>query len=310
MNRLPRTGVIIGRFMPPHRGHQYLFDFAAHYVRDLTIFVCSLPEEPIPGPLRYEWVRAMNRDATVVHITEQIPEAERGRPDSYSIWARTIEKHMTRSVDVVFASESYGFELSEALGARFVSVDAGRHVFPISAGRIRTSPYEHWRYIPEIVRPYYVKRIAVLEPRAVGEGAFAHRLADALDTVVVQDYLSYWEGLGLQPETEEDLRIVLSAQEASIVALERHANKILVLAGERESLASDWIDRGFGLPQWYESTGAGAAADHYLLAGLPGKKKRRLVERLASHDLPFDEIDPREGTEAAARIARSLVKPA
>ncbi|HNV70453.1 MAG TPA: adenylyltransferase/cytidyltransferase family protein, partial [Candidatus Ozemobacteraceae bacterium] len=48
----PETGLIIGKFLPPHRGHQFLIDFARRHCRKLTVLVCTLQREPIPGRLR------------------------------------------------------------------------------------------------------------------------------------------------------------------------------------------------------------------------------------------------------------------
>lgn len=49
----PKRGFVLGRFMPPHAGHAYLCEFGSSYVEQLTILVCSLPDDPIPGALRF-----------------------------------------------------------------------------------------------------------------------------------------------------------------------------------------------------------------------------------------------------------------
>jgi NadR type nicotinamide-nucleotide adenylyltransferase len=295
--------------MPPHRGHQYLFEFALQYADEVAIFVCSLPEEPIPGELRYRWVREMTPDAHVVHITERIPEAQRDQPNSYAIWAQAMQAHLDSPVDFVFASEPYGWKLADALSARFVSVDAARHVFPISGTDIRSAPYENWQFIPDVVRPYFLKRIAVVESRNDGEGRFAHELASRLRTVVVQDYLTYWESLGVTMDTEEDLRHVLRAQRASERALAPHANGILVLAGEPLDLEIEWTERGRSLPTWYERE-AEHRADHYLLVALPKDLQRTMEAKVASlgkgcHVLPAP--DP-AALERAVDVAKSILK--
>ena len=43
------TGFLLGKFLPPHRGHQYLIDFARNHVDHLTVLVCTIAREPIPG---------------------------------------------------------------------------------------------------------------------------------------------------------------------------------------------------------------------------------------------------------------------
>ena len=44
-----KNGVIIGKFMPLHAGHRYLIETARAQVENLTVLVCSLENEPIPG---------------------------------------------------------------------------------------------------------------------------------------------------------------------------------------------------------------------------------------------------------------------
>jgi HTH-type transcriptional regulator, transcriptional repressor of NAD biosynthesis genes len=68
------TGMILGKFMPPHLGHQCLVDFARNYVDNLTVLGCSIQSEPIPGDLRYRWMREMFPDVNVVHVTDENPQ--------------------------------------------------------------------------------------------------------------------------------------------------------------------------------------------------------------------------------------------
>ena len=46
-------GMLLGKFLPPHRGHEYMIRFAQSLVDELTVQVCSSVREPPPGHLRY-----------------------------------------------------------------------------------------------------------------------------------------------------------------------------------------------------------------------------------------------------------------
>ncbi|MFN8514048.1 MAG: adenylyltransferase/cytidyltransferase family protein [Chloroflexia bacterium] len=59
--KLGRTGVVIGKFYPPHRGHRYLIDTAAARVDHLTVIVCGKPEQLLSGELRAAWLREIHR---------------------------------------------------------------------------------------------------------------------------------------------------------------------------------------------------------------------------------------------------------
>ena len=54
-----KRGFILGKFMPPHAGHVTLIDAAQAMVDELTILLCSLPGDPIPGEERLEWMRRL-----------------------------------------------------------------------------------------------------------------------------------------------------------------------------------------------------------------------------------------------------------
>src|SRR5687768_9683832 len=75
------SGMLLGKFMPPHLGHVYLCEFARSYVRDLTIIVGTLPSEPIPGELRYAWMKELFPDVRVVHLAEELPQYPHEHPD-------------------------------------------------------------------------------------------------------------------------------------------------------------------------------------------------------------------------------------
>ena len=170
----PSQGVVIGRFMPPHNGHRYLIDFAAAYADRLTVFLCTLAGEPIPGELRSQWLRAMFPLVRIVHITEEIPEANRNNPESPRIWAQALTPHLPDGADYLFASEDYGSQLARELGAEYIGVDPGRNRISVSASQIRRQPMTYWDHLPPIVRPHYLRTVGV------AAGQDSQELADSL----------------------------------------------------------------------------------------------------------------------------------
>src|SRR5574337_1823762 len=112
------TGFILGKFMPIHRGHMYLIEYAKQYVDHLTVLVCSLEREPIPGQLRYGWVKELFPDVNVEHFTEDVPQYPEEHPDFWNIWLGVVRRYVPTGPDYVFTSETYGDRLAEILGAR------------------------------------------------------------------------------------------------------------------------------------------------------------------------------------------------
>jgi HTH-type transcriptional repressor of NAD biosynthesis genes len=114
------TGLIIGKFMPPHRGHQYLIDQALRHVAgpDLTVLVCSLAAEPITGAIRYAWMNELYPGANVQHLTDELPSEPQDHPRFWELWVAAIRRFVPTGPDLVFTSEAYGDELAARLGAR------------------------------------------------------------------------------------------------------------------------------------------------------------------------------------------------
>ncbi|NBB91512.1 MAG: adenylyltransferase/cytidyltransferase family protein [Spirochaetes bacterium] len=271
-------GVIIGRFMPPHAGHQYLVDFGRNVCDRLTVLVCTLSSEPIPGELRYRWMQELFPDVHMVHITEEIPEASKDSPTAIPIWAETVRAYLSATPTYVFASEDYGAPLAAELGARFVPVDPARRQFPVSATMIRENPLANWDYIPEPVRPYFLRRVSVVESHGARTGiaggpsgpgdaggpgggqasgrapgpSMAQRLAAHYQTLYVSDYGRFWEDT-VGRIGEDDLPLVQRAQLAVENSLARRASRVLFCESDALQIA---VRRGFaaGEPGNYDVT--------------------------------------------------------
>lgn len=177
------NGLILGRFMPLHKGHCYLIDFALAMCQTLHICVCSRHDDTIPGNLRYEWVREQFPSALVHHITKEIPEASVGNPQAPRIWAEEIKTHITADINYFFASEDYGWEFSRHMGTVFIPLDFERHNIHISAAQIRSAPLKHWHYLSPPLQKQILMLIGIR-----GTEKFRSKLAQDFATKVVYPY--------------------------------------------------------------------------------------------------------------------------
>lgn len=116
--------MLLGKFLPPHRGHAYMIRFARQMVDELTVQVCTSVREPIPGHLRYAWMRDYFGGVRVIHNDDENPLEPAEDPEHFwDIWRNSLLARMEAPPDYVFASETYGHRLAEELGAQFVPVD-------------------------------------------------------------------------------------------------------------------------------------------------------------------------------------------
>jgi NadR type nicotinamide-nucleotide adenylyltransferase len=262
--------MILGKFLPVHRGHQHLIDFARQRVDHLTVIVCSLESEPIAGRLRYEWVRELYPDVNVVHCADENPQEPKDHPQFWEIWIRSIRRFIPAGPDYVFTSEHYGDELAQRLGARHILVDLDRKTVPVSATMIRERPFENWRFIPACVRPYFAKRVAIVGPESTGKTTLAAELARHFQTVCVTEFardyldLKYGES-ALERITLDDIEAIARGQIAEEDAMARECNRLLVCDTELMTTAL-WSEHFFGsCPQWIEREARERRYDLYLL---------------------------------------------
>ncbi len=264
----PTRGMVLGKFLPPHNGHMFLFNFARKYVDELTIVVESLRDQPIPGELRYQWVCEMFPKVQVVHLTDENPQDPSEHPEFWKIWKTSLNRILPQPVDFVFASENYGWKLAEVLEAQFIPVDIERIAVPVSGTAIRANPMKHWDYLPPVVRSYFAKRICIFGPESTGKSTLTRQLADYFKTGFVPEYAR----THLEPRRGKiklaDIPLIARGQMASEDALALHGYKLLFCDTDliATTIWSDWL---FGeCPRWIKEEANRRQHDLYLLTNV------------------------------------------
>jgi NadR type nicotinamide-nucleotide adenylyltransferase len=184
-------GFTLGKFLPPHTGHLHLIRESAKQVDHMYVLMCSIEREPIPGHLRYQWLRkifAREAHIQVIHVTDENPQEPIEHPDFWRIWAGTFERNLPEKPDIFFSSEHYGFDLERELGIKHHLIDLHRQTVSISARYIRQEPFRYWDFIPEVVRPYFVKKVVLTGPESVGKSTLAQQLAQHFQTHWLPEY--------------------------------------------------------------------------------------------------------------------------
>ena len=218
MEKKYESGMVLGKFMPPHNGHLFLIDTAITECEVVHVFVCSLKKEPIPGILRYKWLTKIYEEfdsVNVIWVTDENPQdpGEFGWIDGfYDIWVKSVRSRV-KDLDVIFTSEEYGDEFAKRLGIEHVLVDLPRETIPISATAIRRNPIAQWSHIPRVVRPHFKIKVAVLGPESTGKSTLIKKLAEHYGGDYVEeygrDYTGKVPGVGL---TEEDFESIANEQ--------------------------------------------------------------------------------------------------
>lgn len=279
MSKEAGTGVVIGKFYPPHRGHRYLIDTAASRVERLTVIVCARADQGIPGELRAAWLREVHPDVEVMLIDDTYPE------DDSRLWAENTVRWLGYVPDLVFTSEDYGDPYAGYMGSGHVLVDRERKAVPVSGTAIRQEPLAHWEYLDPPVRAYFAKRVCVVGAESSGTTTMAEALASHYNTVWAPEYGREYsvEKLG-RPDrdtwcTEEFVHIATEQCRREDRAA-RLANRLLVC--DTDAFATGiWHRRYMGSrsPQ-VEAIAAARRYDLYLLTDV---------------DIPFVQDGTRDG---------------
>lgn len=157
-----KTGLIIGKFMPLHKGHIALIEFALEHCDELIVLVSASDDEPITGTQRLEWLQELykdngkvkpimlNYDDLILSDAETTVSSE----GLSKLWANYLKEQLP-PIDVIFASEAYGAYMSRFLDCEAVIYDEPCKIVPVSATQIRNDPFTYFPFLPDVVQAYY-----------------------------------------------------------------------------------------------------------------------------------------------------------
>lgn len=189
------TGIVIGKFYPPHRGHNFLIETAEQSTDHLVVAVCDRKDQSIPGELRASWLRRLHPEAEVIVVEDILKDDDSGA------WAEYTLQFLGYAPDFVFTSENYGEAYASLMGSKHILVDIDRKTFPVSGTQIRDNPLKYWEYISPCVRAYYAVRFCVVGAESTGTTTLAQDLAKHFNTSWVPEFgRFYWEGKMFTPD--------------------------------------------------------------------------------------------------------------
>jgi NadR type nicotinamide-nucleotide adenylyltransferase len=229
-----KRGFLLGKFMPPHAGHVALIDAARSLSEELTVLVCWLPGDSIPGALRLRWMRELFPDCRVVGHGAPVPQEPAENAEFWSIWRGIVQHAHPEPIDYLFAGEAYGRDLAREVGGRFVPLggrvlaQAGDPLGSVSATAVRADPARHWPLLPPQVRAHYRRRVYLHGGESTGKSTLAAALARRLRTIWVGEYGRSHCEAHPGPLSREDLLLIGAAQDAMIRAAEPWAGPLLI----------------------------------------------------------------------------------
>jgi HTH-type transcriptional repressor of NAD biosynthesis genes len=173
---------VFGKFMPFHKGHEAMINFALSTCDFLTVLICCSDQEPLPGSVRKAWLDAVYRDTPQIeircyHYEEQVlPNTSETSATVSAVWAKQF-KQLFPDYTMVITSEPYGYLVADYMGIRHIPFNMNKDLYPVSATKVRTDLFNYWGYLPDPVKASLVTKVVVLGTESTGKTTLTGKLA-------------------------------------------------------------------------------------------------------------------------------------
>ncbi len=292
-----KTGLVVGKFLPYHKGHENLIKEAYKNVDKLTVMVCHSDGYEILPELRQKWIKDSFPEADV-KIFRHKKYLDSESTDVSEEWAQITKVFLGFTPEVLFSSENYGAAYAKYMGSKHVMFDKNRITVPISATKIRKDPFKHWEMLNDDVKAYYCKRVVVLGAESTGTTTLAKDLAKHYQTAWVPEYgRTYYEGKMFSPNKDiwETGEFVHIAEQQNIMEdnLAKKSNKILICDTDSFT-TSIWHYRYLGKKsKKVENVSKGRKYDLYIITDI---------------NTPFEQDGTRDGKHIREWMHKLFIK--
>jgi HTH-type transcriptional regulator, transcriptional repressor of NAD biosynthesis genes len=225
-----RRGLVFGKFLPLHRGHQLMIETALSQVDDLTIVVydSARPDaERMPMELRLSWLRALYPQAeNILGIPDPLVDRlDTDDPTYAELYAEGVA--FLGRFDRVFSSEPGYARFASLLGAEHVLVDESRALVPTSGTVIRSDLYAYRGWLDPLVYSSLIERVVFVGTESTGKSTLAARLAEELETLWTHEFgRELWEAQNLEGSFADHLKTARRQRQREDAAA-RHARRYL-----------------------------------------------------------------------------------
>ncbi len=183
------VGLVLGKFMPLHVGHEALIAYASKHSHKVVIILGAFEGESIIPEVRFNWLRKRyghNYTKEIHYVEDKFPKSEAPSREVSKAWADYFKRFFP-DVTCIYTSEPYGEFVAEYMGIEHRCFDQPRETHPISATRIRANPTKYWDYISWAAQEYYTKKVCIYGPESVGKSTMAKLLAEHFRTFSIPE---------------------------------------------------------------------------------------------------------------------------
>lgn len=229
------VGMYAGSFNPIHLGHVRCIIEAANQSKRLYIILCiGNNRNEIDKKIRYRWIYQLTKhigNVKIIFIEDNAKTKEEYTEDLWEEDSIKIKNAVGEKIDAVFLGDDYqnkdSFYTRYYKESELIFIERNE----ISSSKIRENVYKYWDYIPNIVKPYYTKKVLILGSESTGKSTLTINLANYYNTNYIEEAgreLSEKSGTDLLMLSEDFTEILLTHKLNEMKALEK-SNKILFI---------------------------------------------------------------------------------
>lgn len=229
-----KVGMYGGSFNPLHMGHVNCIIQAANLCEQLYLVLSiGTNRGEIDYRVRYRWLYQLTKHIGNVKILVLEDDAATKQEYTTDYWqkdADQVKAQIGQRIDVVFCGSDY----DEKSFWNVCYPESELHIFArdgISSTEIRKNPYEHWDWLPKVVRPYYMKKVLLMGGESTGKSTLTINLANRFNTNYIDEAgrdISERSGTDLLMLSEDFTEILLQHKLNEMKAIE-HSNKVLFI---------------------------------------------------------------------------------
>lgn len=223
-----RTGLIVGKFCPLHKGHEFLINAAMAQCEKIYIISYTNPEfEGYEPEKREAWLRALYPNAEILVLRDNIPKNDASDIEHREFCAVLCRDQLKMIPDAIFTSEAYGEGFAKHMSEFFEK--SVRHVFVgkgndriITGTKIRADIHGLRSFLSSVVYADFVKKVCFLGAESTGKSTLAAECAKIYGTEHVDEFgRTLWEEKKGQLEFHDMMLIAKTHVAAEDTALLR-----------------------------------------------------------------------------------------